>query len=193
VRPTSGFMRAGPNLLNDRLLPTRLGSTLLMLGLACCVLAAWQWYEAQSAADRAQLDLDAAQILSTDVRAPVAAPAGPAQRKATLASGTPLNPARSTEGDQQALQHFLQVDWNRRLHLMEQAASGRIALLGMKLDTQKSMAELRGTVPSIAGLDDFRRQMLDAGASSVRLQRHEVVRDPGATGQMFAAAVEWAK
>jgi hypothetical protein len=35
--------------------------------------------------------------------------------------------------------------------------------------------------------------MLDAGASSVRLQRHEVVRDPGATGQMFAAAVEWAK
>ena len=193
MKSINALMRSSPNLLDDRLVPTRLGSTLLMVGLACSALAAWHWSEAQSAVDRARLDLEAAQMLATDVRAPVVAPVGSAQRKAALASATSLNPARSSEGDQQALQQFLQIDWNRRLHQMEQASSGRIALLGMKLDTQKSTAELRGAVPSIAGLDDFRRQMLGAGASSVRVQRHEVVRDPGASGQMFAAAVEWSK
>jgi hypothetical protein len=74
VKSINALMRASPNLLDDRLVPTRLGSTLLMVGLACSALAAWHWSEAQSAVDRARLDLEAAQMLATDIRAPVAAP-----------------------------------------------------------------------------------------------------------------------
>ena len=195
MKSINALMRSSPNLLDDRLVPTRLGSTLLMVGLACSALAAWHWSEAQSAVDRARLDLEAAQMLATDVRAPVVAPVGSAQRKAALASATSLNPARSSEADQQALQQFLQIDWNRRLHQMEQASSGRIALLGMKLDTQKSTAELRGAVQGLrpfvcSATKSFVIQALPgrcsplqwSGPNESRFDCHGMVRSVGSGG-----------
>jgi hypothetical protein len=187
------FVLSPPDLLDPRLVPSRFSTGLLIAGALCCAAAAIRWHQAEQSVERARLDLAAAQMLSAQVTRPVERPVTPQPRRAAASSGESSRPTRPAEADRQAMQQFLAVDWNRRLHMVEQAAAGQVNLLGLKLDAQRSILEMRGEIASIQRFDALSRQLLDGGAQAVHLQRHEALRQDSGIKQVFVASAEWTK
>ena len=187
------FALDSPNLLNPGLVSSRLSTGLLIGGALCCAAAAIQWHQAEQAGERARLDLEAAQMLSAAVGKPGASTQTSMPRRALPPTAEAARPARPAEADRQAMQQFLAIDWNRRLHMVEQAAAGQVNLLALKVDAQRSTVEMRGEIASIQRFDALSRQLLDGGAQAVHLQRHESIRQDSGIRQVFVASAEWAK
>ncbi len=189
----SSFVLESPNLLNPGLVSSRLSLGLLIGGALCCAASAYRWHQAEQTGERARLDLDAAQMLTAASPKPSATPSAPQPRRATAPSGDAARASRPAEADRQAMQQFLAVDWNRRLHMVEQAAAGQVNLLGLKVDAQRSLVEMRGEIASIQRFDALSRQLLEGGVQAVHLQRHEALRQDNAIRQVFVASAEWSK
>ena len=185
--------RQGPNLLQPRLLPARLSILLAAAGVLMALAAGIRWHGAATAQEQAELDLEAFQMVNAADRDKPAVPrprsAGAIAASTAAARTATTDTASSSE--RKALVGFLAVDWNRRLVQLEKSADGLVSLAGLRVDGPSATVELRGDVASLEKFSLFSTRLLEAGAASVQLQRHEPVERGRGQRLAFVASVQW--
>ena len=185
--------RQGPNLLQPRLLPARLSILLAAAGVLMALAAGIRWHGAATAQEQAELDLEALQMVNAADRDKPAVPrprsAGAIAASTAAARTATTDTASSSE--RKALVGFLAVDWNRRLVQLEKSADGLVSLAGLRVDGPRATVELRGDVASLEKFSLFSTRLLEAGAASVQLQRHEPVERGRGQRLAFVASVQW--
>ena len=185
--------RQGPNLLQPRLLPARLSILLAVAGVLMVLAAGIRWHGAATAQEQAELDLEALQMVNAADRDKPAVPR-PRSTGATAASSAAARTVTTdsaSSSERKALVGFLAVDWNRRLVQLEKSADGLVSLAGLRVDGPRATVELRGDVASLEKFSLFSTRLLEAGAVSVQLQRHEPVERGRGQRLAFVASVQW--
>lgn len=185
--------RQGPNLLQPRLLPARLSILMAVAGVLMVLAAGIRWHGAATAQEQAELDLEALQMVNAADRDKPAVPR-PRSAGATAASSAAARTVTTdsaSSSERKALVGFLAVDWNRRLVQLEKSADGLVSLAGLRVDGPRATVELRGDVASLEKFSLFSTRLLEAGAVSVQLQRHEPVERGRGQRLAFVASVQW--
>jgi hypothetical protein len=182
-----------PDLLGTRVLPAAVPAAAALLGVTLAVAGSVRWWQADASLAAARVSHEAAAMLarggerSSSPRTDAAASRSRGRERGAAAAGDPGEAERIT------LARFLSVDWNRRLLQVERGSAGAVSLLGLRVDAQRGLIELRGEVDSLERLERFQARLLAAGVDSVQVQRHERVNRPTGSRLAFVATAEWTR
>lgn len=186
---------ATPDLLRRGTLPGAVPIAAALLGTAMAIAGGVRWWQADARLDAARVEHEAVSLLARGAERTGSTPAVGAAAPRT--PGRERDRAASSESvvdaERVVLARFLAVDWNRRLLQVEQASAGLVTLLGLRVDAQRSLVELRGEVDSLERLEQLRVRLLEAGIDAVQVQRHERVARANASRLAFVASAEWAR
>ncbi|MFN9772608.1 MAG: hypothetical protein ACK54X_08280 [Burkholderiales bacterium] len=180
-----------PDLLRRGPVPAAVPAAAALLGAVVAIAGGVRWVQADGRLEAARVGHEAASLLARGAEragAPAAAAAAPRVRGRERSA-----PTEVVDTERVTLARFLAVDWNRRLLQVEQAGAGLVTLLGLRVDAQRGLVEMRGEVDSLERLETLRARLLESGVDAVQIQRHERVARPTGNRLAFVASAEWTR
>jgi hypothetical protein len=178
-----------PDLLRRGPVPAAVPVAVALLGAVVAIAGGVRWVQADGRLEAARAGHEAASLLARGAER-AGAPAATAPR----ARGRERSPpTEAVDTERVTLARFLAVDWNRRLLQVEQAGAGLVTLLGLRVDAQRGLVEMRGEVDSLERLETLRARLLESGVDAVQVQRHERVARPTGNRLAFVASAEWTR
>jgi hypothetical protein len=177
-----------PDLLRRGPVPAAVPAAAALLGAVVAIAGGVRWVQADGRLEAARVGHEAASLLARGAEragAPAAAAAAPRVRGRERSA-----PTEVVDTERVTLARFL---WNRRLLQVEQAGAGLVTLLGLRVDAQRGLVEMRGEVDSLERLETLRARLLESGVDAVQIQRHERVARPTGNRLAFVASAEWTR
>lgn len=178
-----------PDLLRGGPVPAAVPAAAALLGAVVAIAGGVRWVQADGRLEAARVGHEAASLLAQGAER-AGAPAAVAPRVRGRERSAPME---VVDTERVMLARFLAVDWNRRLLQVEQAGAGLVTLLGLRVDAQRGLVEMRGEVDSLERLETLRARLLESGVDAVQIQRHERVARPTGNRLAFVASAEWTR